>query len=336
MNCRNENCNLQKRKQFISWLFISKKDTVMLKRFSQTMRLLFPSFFTSAKDSETDIRRIAIITFWIIIVGNIFAWLGGGINAWWWGNASLATGGFIGFLFGIPKVVQESTVSEQQDINSNNYSQQVNTNLEQISDWITKIIVGFGLIQMQKIPDAFQELAEYVASCSYKISPQFAGSLILFFAIIGFFVGYLLTRLYLAAAFSRADRQNFHTEIQRLRDVTEDNDVQLPKEVYDIIDISPASAITIAFRNFDSSLHKATERLGLPIQKQTIDAYRQLTQHGHFNRAQLDLAKQLRQLRNIAVHEGDKSIRKTDAETYIRNAAQLTKEIDLLGQDEDV
>lgn len=83
----------------------------MLKRFSQTMRLLFPSFFTSAKDSETDIRRIAIITFWIIIVGNIFAWLGGGINAWWWGNASLATGGFIGFLFGIPKVVQESTVS---------------------------------------------------------------------------------------------------------------------------------------------------------------------------------------------------------------------------------
>jgi hypothetical protein len=304
----------------------------MFERFSQAIRRLFPSFFTSAKDSEIDVRRIATITVWIILWGYFFALLGGGINAWWWGSASLATGGFIGFLFGIPKVVQESPTSQQQNENSNNYSQQVNTNLEQISDWITKIIVGFGLIQMQKIPAAFQELSEYVS----KDSPQFAGSLILFFAIIGFFVGYLQTRLYLAAAFSRADRKNFHTGIQHLRDVTEDDEaIQISKEISDIMDFSPASAITIAFRNFDSSLHRATERLGLPVQKRTMDAYGQLAQHGHFNRAQLDLAKQLRQLRNIAVHEGDKSIRKADAETYVRNAARLSKEIDLLGQDEE-
>ncbi|MCI5146607.1 MAG: DUF4145 domain-containing protein, partial [Candidatus Electrothrix sp. AR3] len=336
-------------------LFSWRGYLVMLEQFVQILRRLFPSFFLSTKDSETDVRRITIIAVCILCWSFFFAFLGGGtnacwgereslataswltfcfggINAWWWGSSSLAMGGFIGFLFGIPKVVQGSFSSGEQEANSKNYSQRVNTNLEQISDWLTKIIVGFGLIQMQKIPNAFLLLSEYVASHS-QVSSSFAGALILFFAIIGFFTGYLATRLYLAAAFGRADQQNFQAGIQRLRDTTEKDTIgEMPQEVVDIIERSPSSAVTVAFRNFDYALHKATERLGLPIQKRTIQACKQLAQKGHFNRRQTELAEQLRQLRNIAVHEGDKKIKKNDAETYVRNAAQLTREIDLLGK----
>src|SRR5262249_17310050 len=93
-----------------------------------------------------------------------------------WASACLACGSFIGFLFGIPRVLQHDSPAapapatlppgpaspQPQPANaapgatqpiSAGYSIHVNTNLEQISDWLTKIIVGVTLVQFQRVPD---------------------------------------------------------------------------------------------------------------------------------------------------------------------------------------
>ena len=138
-------------------------------------------------------------------------------TAFFWALAALACGGLIGFLFGIPRVLQDNmpatAVRETVDggpeppVRKPLYRMQVNTNLEQISDWLTKIIVGFGLIQLRNIPDHLNRLSLFVAG-GLGTLPQaqvLAIALLLYFFVIGFLGGYLMTRIYLAQAFSRAD-----------------------------------------------------------------------------------------------------------------------------------
>jgi len=82
----------------------------------------------------------------------------------------------------------------------------VNTNLVEISDWLTKIIVGVGLIELRRIPPQARRLALEVAGPSGDIS--FALAVVVYFPTLGFLFGYLSTRLFLAGAFSRAESEH--------------------------------------------------------------------------------------------------------------------------------
>lgn len=85
---------------------------------------------------------------------------------------------------------------------------QVNTNLEQISDWLTKIIVGIGLVQLGKMPEYVNRLGDYFGDC-FGDAPgnaAIAVVVIIAFLVLGFLVGYLITRLYVTGAFKRAER----------------------------------------------------------------------------------------------------------------------------------
>jgi hypothetical protein len=132
------------------------------------------------------------------------------------GLACLTVGALVGFLFGIPRVEQlapppagdpnkprPATALEAAAADA--YRQRVNTNLEQISDWLTKIIVGLGLIELRNVPGYLQSVAAYQADGADQ-SPAFAASLVVYFALLGFFSGYLLTRLFLSPAFALADQ----------------------------------------------------------------------------------------------------------------------------------
>lgn len=81
-------------------------------------------------------------------------------------GASLAAGLLIGFLFGIPRTLQKesqpSDAVKAEGPETGTYG--VNTNLEQISDWLTKIIVGVGLVQLTVIPGKLRGLADYLAT----------------------------------------------------------------------------------------------------------------------------------------------------------------------------
>jgi len=144
------------------------------------------------------------------------------------GAASLV-GGLLGFLFGIPRST-EATVNRTRLSNtaappavapeaaagppspSPSTAERlpqlrVNTNLEDISDGITKVLLGAGLAQAVPIAHGAVRLAAFLGP---SFGPGNAGqavaiATIIYGALAGFFAGYLATRLYLTAAFERAD-----------------------------------------------------------------------------------------------------------------------------------
>jgi hypothetical protein len=125
-----------------------------------------------------------------------------------WSLACVSSGGAVGFLFGIPKILQSDSPAKPPLNAGNAYRQQVNTNLEQISDWLTKIIVGLGLIHLKSVPTYLHDVAAILALGigSVEADIAFALALIPYFLTVGFLFGYLTTRLFLAGAFSRADQ----------------------------------------------------------------------------------------------------------------------------------
>lgn len=122
-------------------------------------------------------------------------------------GAALLTGGLLGFLFGIPRTLQQETPEGSPQNPTGKVSYRANTNLEDISDWLTKILVGVGLTQISSIPGTLQKYAEFTSSGlgNYPNSGVFAMGLGGYFLIGGFLFGYLITRLYLPGAFRRAD-----------------------------------------------------------------------------------------------------------------------------------
>jgi hypothetical protein len=149
-------------------------------------------------------------------------------------GAASFVGGLLGFLFGIPRSA-ESTVSRTRLSHGTATVQEavaaegtappasppptahataerppqlrVNTNLEDISDGVTKVLLGAGLAQANQIIDGARRLAVFLGP---SFGPDKAGQAVAIATIIygvleGFFAGYLATRLYLTAAFERAD-----------------------------------------------------------------------------------------------------------------------------------
>ena len=131
--------------------------------------------------------------------------------------AGLLVGGLLGFLFGIPRTLQQASApapaggaelearTDGRDVDRPEY--RGNTNLEQISDWLTKILVGVALTQFDDFLDFLRRAVGFLAPGFGRpaISRPFVLGLLLFFPTCGFLLGYLLTRLYLPLALRRSD-----------------------------------------------------------------------------------------------------------------------------------
>jgi hypothetical protein len=115
-------------------------------------------------------------------------------------------GSLVGFIFGVPRATDQG----------------VNTNIEQISDWLTKILVGAGLVNLRQLPGQIANAGGYVAKGldSTKDLSQFAAALLVFFSVEGFLGGYLMTRMFMGGAFRRADEEQ-ETSILRIRESNE-------------------------------------------------------------------------------------------------------------------
>ncbi|MGY4198912.1 tetratricopeptide repeat protein [Bradyrhizobium sp. USDA 4520] len=147
--------------------------------------------------------------------------------------AAAAAGGLLGFLFGIPRSLQRSSIGQlpgavldpitRSDAGSRSPGEPLvnqaavaavslpfyssNTNLEDISDWVTKIIVGLGLIQAKSIISRL-----WAAASSFKAAiPDTVGSDVLFIliclaaAVGGFLFFYLETRTRIVLLFVYAE-----------------------------------------------------------------------------------------------------------------------------------
>jgi hypothetical protein len=107
--------------------------------------------------------------------------------------AALLTGFFAGFLVGVPKVVS----SGQVHVAIGAFSP--STNLAEISDWLTKLLLGAGLVSLTHLGRPIGKLIDDVASGLHSQASQastiqaakvVAGAAMLGFAVLG---GYIVT-----------------------------------------------------------------------------------------------------------------------------------------------
>jgi hypothetical protein len=145
-------------------------------------------------------------------------------------GAALVVGGTLGFIFGIPRTRsgdqekkngangqggEGNQANESSPATNGAHSAPAvegNTNLEEISDWLTKMLVGVGLTQLYKVPREMESLTKYVAkglkgpdNAPLLLVPAeaFALGLIVYFLFVGFLFGYLWTRFILTGALTR-------------------------------------------------------------------------------------------------------------------------------------
>ena len=116
-------------------------------------------------------------------------------------GAATVTGSLVGFMFGVPRYRNDPEAQPNR-----NKTTAPNTNLEQISDWLTKIIVGVGLTQFPQISRGFEGLGSRWGSAfgTGAAGELIAISMTVHYLIMGFFQGFLLSSLWLPAALERA------------------------------------------------------------------------------------------------------------------------------------
>lgn len=138
------------------------------------------------------------------------SFLGAGLTV---AGAALLAGGLLGFVFGIPRALQGHSEGSIQGV-----VYLPNTNLEQISDWLTKILVGIGLIQLKSLPEWFVRVNKYLAGAFLDgpRSESFVAALLVYWAAFGFLLGYLFTRVLLPGVLRRADAEALEKSVRRV------------------------------------------------------------------------------------------------------------------------
>jgi hypothetical protein len=180
------------------------------------------------KKLQHDIRATAYVLLTLLLAGFAVSGIQAGSYApavWLWALACLGVGAVGGFLFAIPRVPrsvapnraqpdsqQSTTVSSGEaalpllpSISDRGFGLGINTNLEEISDWLTKILVGLGLVELRSVPTYLQR-AGYFVGQSLGGQQYLAGGVIVYFLGLGFLCGYLLTRMFIGPAFRLADQ----------------------------------------------------------------------------------------------------------------------------------
>ena len=135
--------------------------------------------------------------------------------------AAMFAGGLLGLLFGIPRsvaIIESTGTAQGTDRVPPNAAYVANTNLEQISDWLTKILVGVGLVQLGAIGRGVGTLIDFLAPGLGGLASSriLAFGLLVFFCVWGFIVGYMFARTYLPRLFRTADEEALRVEVQEV------------------------------------------------------------------------------------------------------------------------
>ncbi len=130
--------------------------------------------------------------------------------------ASFVVGGLLGFLFGIPKALTDVGTRENDSNDPDKTAHpetvgyQPSTNLEQVSDWLTKILIGVGLVEIKQLGEALSTLGIRVSSAlgsSVQGSGVATEVVVVAFTVVGFLSTYLWTRLYYGTLQALTDRE---------------------------------------------------------------------------------------------------------------------------------
>jgi len=110
--------------------------------------------------------------------------------------AALLVGFFTGFLIGVPRSVSSGQVR----LSKSGFSP--SSNLAEISDWLTKLLLGAGLVSLSHLGGPIGRLIDDVAGGLHGVTSDAAiiqaakvtsGAIMIAFAVLGLLVGYIVT-----------------------------------------------------------------------------------------------------------------------------------------------
>ena len=274
-----------------------------------------------AVGGAASLAALAILLFAVWSTSSFGQWTGTVGNALAIASAAFMVGGLVGFLFGIPRTVQSEGIEVAVPLSSSlqpmltppavsQTTYRENTNLEQISDWLTKILVGVGLTQIRELPQLCVQLSTFLGAAlgNSPGAPVFGVSLAVYSAMVGFFFGYLETRLYLMGAFSRAG-QSLRGLIQETRELAVSN---LETLVFNSLYIDPP-------QGFQTAIERGEEYLAKHPPNARVFRFLSAAygQKHHWDREHSATPEQLRQWRNRALEFAKRAIELDNTEKAI-------------------
>jgi tetratricopeptide (TPR) repeat protein len=186
-------------------MFVKEKLSIM-KRTIQDWKIFSNN---SAQENENPLKAVMSIhyTFWAAVIIGFTGIIGYALNLddfrckmlyllLLLALASFISGFFLGFLFGIPKRTDDKDAAYH-----------LSNNLTDISDWLTKIIIGLGLVEIKAIPGALYSLGIYIQSATHADDSikVFSVCCLIYFSIFGLYFGYNYMRLFLSNQYKDAD-----------------------------------------------------------------------------------------------------------------------------------
>ena len=114
--------------------------------------------------------------------------------------AAFLSGCLTGFLFGIPKVVSSGELRQDKATSGPRYTP--SSNLAEVSDWLTKLLLGAGLVQLTRLGTPIAGLIHHVGvglyspPASLQTAEIMAGALLIGYAIVGLLDGYVVTTMW--------------------------------------------------------------------------------------------------------------------------------------------
>lgn len=178
-----------------------------------------------------------------------------------WGLACLAVGAFIGLLFGIPRMRQRpgspkgdtpaqgggsapEKVEPQES--TSKYQPEINNNLIEVSDWLTKIIVGVGLIELGALPSKLRHIATPLVQClGSDCGLAIAIGTIVYFTSAGFLAGYINARTFIAILLRRSEDELLNEVAALKKQVDQTAAKQVAQQVVsDLRNMGTAASLT--------------------------------------------------------------------------------------------
>jgi hypothetical protein len=148
------------------------------------------------------------------------------------GAGAFVAGGMIGFLFAIPRSGSGNANTGGGD-RGERPSYRSNSNLEEVSDWLTKILVGLGLVELGRVSSGGKRLVDFVSPAIGDLpsTKPFVAGILVIFSISGLVITYVVTRIYGGPAFARAEEDLREYVDRRIAEVEESQREQAEADV---------------------------------------------------------------------------------------------------------
>jgi hypothetical protein len=187
-------------------------------------------------------------------------------------GAFYAIGFLAGFIFGVPRkrMIQNGAI---------NSPEPEKDNIVEISDWVTKIIVGVGLTELKNIPGFIHKIATYLA-------PNFGGDtfgvnnaagVLLFFTATGFMSGYQYAKTYYTRMIESTNA--YVEKIKKDREMAQKQVEQLQgtlDKTTAIINNDSINKQTNIFSEYDSTDNKASNIDARKLEELKIKVHQKL------------------------------------------------------------